>query len=284
MIDMPFMLSRALALSLCVLSCACAPSNKAPAMTPIEDFSGPAWQRWTPSAPRADAHLPAGTIAFDHWRLEPGEYTAEVWAALFPILSSLRTPTCSPAEVDTSLDILLAVLEPVDHDASELQMDLTFALHAGDGPRREWLILRAWRASDGTIPALTIALEHDTSAPSPTTVMVWGYPGYERAPTFSAKLTNATIGCEAGARPTDELTSSPSASAAISFGLLHQLLWENVTRAHYTTPIIALKHEERDGSPFPAAAGLPQRKRRLEEIDSASHFPPVVDLEDTPFR
>ena len=281
MIDM---LRLLLSTSLSLFVCACASPNNTPDPSSLEETSGPEWRRWTPSTPRADVHLPDGAIAFDYWRLEPGEYTSELWAALFPILSSLRTPTCQPSTVDTSIDILLTVLEPVDHDASALQMDLTFALLAEASSRKEWLILRAWRVSDGATPALTIAIEHDTSEATPTAALIWGYPGYERAPAFSAKLTDATIGCDADAGPLDELTGSADASAMLSLGLMRQLLWDRVTRDHYTTPTITLRRGEVPEAPFADAAGLPRRARQLEEIDSRSHFPPVVDLDDTPFE
>ena len=247
----------------------------------FEDLGSEPWAKWT-ATPGITPHPPLAqdqTHAFDYWQLHDPTFARELWAALFPILDTLRSHPGATAETKRSLDTMLALMEPGE-EANAIALDVTFVVGANEKGAFEGVLVRLSRDIEGTTPALSLMMTRHGGDVSPTEILVWGAPAFEESPPFSAHLTRSGSTLVDGQRARPVLLGAKQhrdLSSALAIDILAGALWPKLTQEAYLDSTLA-RHKKQVSPPpgFEPAAGLRVRDRELEEVLSDTAFPPSL--------
>lgn len=243
------------------------------------------WAKWTATPGKAPHPVLAEINAFDYWQLHDQTFARELWAALFPILDTLRSHPDATEQTRRSLDAMLALMEPGDsRSGPPISMDVTFLVgEDGDGVF-EGVLVRFSRNIERTTPVLSMMLTRHGGDVSPTDVILWGDPAFQESSPFSARLTRSGSSLADGQRTRPVMLGAKrheDLSSALAIDILSRALWPKLTQEAYLDSALA-RHEksgeESDPMPpgFEPAGGLKLRDREIEEVLSDTAFPPSL--------
>lgn len=246
---------------------------------PAVDF----WARWP--AQTLPLVLPAGVdaTAFDAWRVEDAEFVARAWGAIFVALDFVRTQPGTSPEVQETLKMLQATLEPDSEQPSEL--DITFI--AARSGAWEGLVVRLWHTlPSGGVPGVAILLRREAGEFLPSRMWLWAVSGHTPGVPLSAKLEQS--GALAAVKGIDALAAQPgqpASGAEVVLQVLRTTLWEPCVGEGYAEPAIkrARRGEGRGSPAIPPALGLKVADRDIEQVMPDTAFVPNIDDEDLPF-
>lgn len=247
---------------------------------PAADF----WAAWPAQA--LPLVLPAGVeaTAFDAWRVEDAAFVASAWGAIFVALDFVRTQPDAPAEVQATLKMLQATLEPDAEQPSEL--DITFlASRAGDW---EAMVVRLWhRLPSGGVPGVAIMLRREAGQALPSQVWLWAVSGHAPGAPLSARVEQrGALVIKQGIDALAAGEGQPASGAEVVLQVLRAALWEPCVGEGYAEP--AVRRRKRADGPaappvMPPALGLKVRDRDVEQVMPDTAFVPTIDDEDLPF-
>jgi hypothetical protein len=246
---------------------------------PPKDF----WSGWQPQT--LPLVLPAGVeaSAFDAWRVTDEGFTSRAWGAIFVALDFVRTQPGTSPELQKTLRLLQATLEPSPDQPSEL--DVTFI--AARSGAWEGLVVRLWHTlPSGGVPGVAIFLRREAGEQLPSRMWLWAVSGHQPAGPLSARLDQlGGMATGPGIALLDTAKGAPASGADVVLQVVRVALWEPCIGEEYAEP--TLKRARRGEAPLlpamPPALGLKVHDRDIEQVMPDTAFVPTIDDEDLPF-
>ena len=239
------------------------------------------WAKWTATPGKAPHPTLSEINAFDYWQLHDQTFTRDLWAALFPILDTLRSHPDATEQTRRSLDAMLALMEPGETSKEPpIAIDVTFLVGEDGAGLFEGVLVRFSRNIEGTIPVLSLMLTRHGGDVAPTDVLVWGDPAFKESPPFSARLTRSGSSIVDGHRTRPVMLGAKrhdDLSSALAIDILSRALWPKLTQEAYLESGLA-RHDAKEPMPpgFEPAGGLEIRDREIEEVLPDTAFPPSL--------
>lgn len=239
------------------------------------------WLEWTPrSGPSTPTQLATASTAFDFWQVTDVEQRESAWAAIFGLLSEVRR--VAPREYESTLRMLMTVLEPQMGDG-EQHLDATFfAGKPGGAAMFEGVGWRLWRElSSGATPGVTVWMRrYEASPDKPIEAFVWIYGGFEQTKSLTLRLDGTNGWAMSLNSGIGTVAETPiSGEAQLVHAILLETFWLPVVGPQYLETAIEKREPAIETPPQqPVALGLPLGDRDIDQVFTDSVFTPRLTV------
>ncbi len=284
-----------LAVALAIMACTSAPSKPEPAPTERvqRGDDGPrmigledpppvdVWTEWTAdaSAPTAPVLLGQRFAAFDYWQVADEAFVSQSWNALFPVLDTLRRESAELANVEETLTLLMATVEP-GAASKPTGMDITFVVSARPGAEAEGVLVRLFQPLDsGATPGISILLVRQPGGSAAFgEAYIWGTSGFAQGSAFSARVDTESIVLAAGLvyPMAAQKDAGADLSAQLIYEILAEQLWRPLTGMAYLESQLPAEQPIAQPPGFEPAAGLVLGDREVEQVFNDTVFVPRI--------